>query len=152
MDTKTNSDNASAVDDTTVSGWQIERYAQIVQWPAVITIVLNIIVITARWNLALSWFFLLLLTIFLGIATVRFYRGTLGNAAGLGFAAGLIVGVATSVFQFLWFRTVESFFQIITVSLLSVLVGVLMSTSAFLFIAKEHRPSEKLKQRRVTHH
>ncbi len=152
MEMKTNTGNASEGDDTTVSGWSVERYAQIVKWPAVITIVLNIIVTTARWNIALTWFWLLLLTVFLGVAASRIYRGTLGNAAGLGFAAGLIVGVATSVFQFLWFRTVPAFFQIITTSLLSVLVGLLMSTAAFLFVAKEHRPSEKVKPRRASHH
>lgn len=130
-----------------MSGWTVEQYGRIVKWPAVVAIVLNIITTTAKWNLALTWFFLIVLTIFLGVSAARIYRGTLGNAAGLGFAAGLIVGVATSLFQFLWYHSLEAFFQIITTSLLSVLVGLLMSTSAFLLVAKEHRPSEKGKRK-----
>jgi hypothetical protein len=124
-----------------VGGWSVVRYAQVVKWPAVVTVVLNIIVTTARWDLALTWFFLIALTVFLGVVTARVYAGTVGNAAGLGLTAGLIVGVATSLFQFLWFHNLAAFFQIVTTSFLSVLVGVLMSTSAFLVLAKEHRPS-----------
>lgn len=130
-----------------VGGWPIVRYAQVVKWPAVIAIVLNIIVTTARWDLALTWFFLIILTIFLGVGAARVYGGTVGNAAGLGLTAGLIVGVATSLFQFLWFHNLPAFFQIVTTSFLSVLVGVLMSTSAFLVLAKEHRPSVRHQQR-----
>lgn len=124
-------------DPASVSGWPVETYAQIVKWPAVATIMLNIIVTTARWNIALLWFFLILLTFFLGVAAGRIYRGTVGNAAGLGFTAGLIVGVFTSLFQFLWYHNLAAFFQIITTSLLSILVGLLMSTSAFLLLAKD---------------
>lgn len=136
-------------DDVTVSGWTVEHYARMVKWPSLIAIVLNIIVTTAGWSSALIWLFIIALTIFLGIMTANIYHGTIGNAAGLGFTAGLIVGVFTSLFQFLWYHNLESFFQVVTTSLLAVLVGVLMSTSAFLVLAREHRPSEIEKRRRL---
>lgn len=135
-------------DEVTVSGWTVERYSHIVKWPSLVAIVLNIIIITARWNAAFTWLSLLILTVFLGFAAENIYRGTIGNAAGLGFAAGLIVGVATSLYQFLWYHNVESFFQIITTSLLSILVSLLMSASAFLILAREKRPSEIVRKRR----
>jgi len=133
----------SQQDDVTVSGWSVERYAQIVKWPAVVTVVVNIIVTTAQWNEGVSWLALIGLTVFLGVAAARLYDGRIGNAAGLGFAAGLIVGVASSLFQFLWFHSLTAFFRIITTSFLAILVGLLMSTSAFLVMAKEHRPSTR---------
>ncbi len=130
--------------ETTVSGWNVSHYAQIVKWPAVVTIVLNIIATTARWNLAFTWLFLIALTVFLGIAAHRIYHGSLMNAVGLGFAAGLIVGVFTSLFQFLWFHTVSAFFQMITTSLLSILLSVLMSASSYLAFSEEKRRREKI--------
>jgi len=129
--------------DTSVGGWTVSHYAQIVKWPAVVTIMLNIIATTANWNLAFVWLFLIALTVFLGIAAHRLYRGSLMNAVGLGFAAGLIVGVFTSLFRFLWFHTVEAFFQMITTSLLSLLLGVLMSASSYLAFSEEKRRREK---------
>ncbi|MFH0829253.1 MAG: hypothetical protein V1907_03685 [Candidatus Kerfeldbacteria bacterium] len=119
-------------DEVIVGGWSVVRYAQIVKWPSLITVVLNIIVTTAHWNLALSWFFLIVLTVSLGVSVERYFHGTLANATGLGFASGLIVGVSTSLFQFLWYHNVTAFFEIIRSSLLAILVGLLMSTSAYL--------------------
>lgn len=133
---------------TDVGGWTIDHYAQIVKWPSVGTVVLNIIATTAHWNTAFVWLFLIALTVFLGIATARMYRGTLINAVGLGFSAGLIVGVFTSLFQFLWFHTVAAFFQMITTALLSILLGLLMSTSAFLAFSREH----SIRRQKHTHH
>lgn len=141
--------NEAKTDDVTVSGWSVERYAQIVKWPAVVAIVFNIIVTTAKWSDTVGWLVLIALTIFMGVAAARIYNGTLGNAAGLGFAASLIVGVASSLFRFLWFHSITAFFEVITVSLLSILVGLLMSTSAFLVLAKEHRPSTREQRRRL---
>lgn len=129
-----------------VSGWPIERYARVIKWPAVATFVLNVIVITAEWSVAVMWFFVTLLTVALGILVARIEKGNLGNAVVTGVAAGLVVGAMSSLFQFLWIRTVESFFQIVTTSLLAMMVGALMTTSAFLVLAKEHRPSERLKK------
>jgi hypothetical protein len=126
-------------DFVTVSGWPVEKYAHIVKWPSLVVIVLDIIVVTANWNLSLSWLFLIILTVFLGGVTARIYHGTVGNAAGLGFAAGLIIGVSSSLFRFLWFHTLTAFFQIITISLLSILVSLLMSTSAYLVLVRERR-------------
>ncbi len=116
------------------------------KWPAVITIVLDIIVTTAHWNVSLTWLFLILLTMTLGVAVATSFRGSLGNAAGAGLAAGLIVGVFTSVFRFLWFRTIESFFEIVTTSLLSLLVALLMSTSAYLVLARRAGPKRRSHQ------
>jgi len=141
-------ENSGRSRDVLISGWPVEHYAHVAKWPAVLTIVLNIIVITARFNTSFIWLFLIALTIFLGVAAARVYRGNIGNATVLGLTAGLIVGVFTSLFQFLWVRTVESFFQIVTISLLSVLVGMLMSASSFLVVAKEHRPSHREKVER----
>lgn len=129
--------------DTAVGGWTVSHYAQIVKWPAVMTIVLNIIATTADWNLAFMWLFLIILTVYLGIAAHKLYHGSLMNATGLGFAAGLIVGVFTSLYQFLWFHTVTAFFQMITTSLLSLLLSVLMSASAYLAFSEEKHRREK---------
>jgi hypothetical protein len=105
--------------------------------------VLNIIATTANWNLAFMWVFLIALTVYLGIAAHKLYHGSLMNATGLGFAAGLIVGVFTSLYQFLWFHTVAAFFQMITTSLLSLLLAVLMSASSYLAFSEEKRRREK---------
>jgi hypothetical protein len=128
-------------DEVVVGGWGVIQYAQIVKWPAIITIVLNIIVTTAGMNLSFEWLFLIILTVFLGGVTQRLYKGTIANAAGLGLASSLIVGVFTSLFQFIWYHTVTAFFQIITASLLSIMLGLLMSTSAYLVIASRNKPA-----------
>lgn len=123
-----------------IGGWNVIQYAQIVKWPSIITIVLNIIVTTAGWTQSFEWLFLIVLTAFLGGITQRFFNGTLANAAGLGFASSLVVGVFTSLFQFIWYHTVAAFFQIITTSLLSILLGLLMSSSAYLVVASRRPP------------
>lgn len=126
-------------EDVVISGWTIEHYTRIAKWPSLVTLVLNIIVTTAQWDVALTWFFLIVLTIFLGASIARIYHGTIGNAAGVGLVSGLIVGVSTSLFQFLWYHSLVAFFQIVTTSLLSMLVGVLMSSSAYLVLSKDTR-------------
>lgn len=140
----------SASPDVTVGNWTTEQYTRIAKWPALAVFLLNVIATTSGWNAALPWFFLIVVTVGLGIAAAIRYRGNLTNATALGFAAGLIVGVLTSLFQFFWFHNLEAFFRIITTSLLSILVGVLMSTSAFLIFAKEHRPSHRARHHRPT--
>ncbi|MBI4093071.1 MAG: hypothetical protein HY420_04065 [Candidatus Kerfeldbacteria bacterium] len=130
-----------------VGGWSIARYAQVVKWPAIVVIVMDIIVTTARWSLTLSWLFLIALSVWLGIAAKNIYQARIANAAGLGFSAGLIVGLSSSLFQFLWYHNITAFFQIVTTTFLSIIIGVLMSTSAFLVVAKEQRPSEKGKRK-----
>lgn len=127
-------------ENVTISGWTVERYAQSVKWPAVLAIVLHIIVTTARVSVSVGWLVTIGLSVFLGVMVARVYGGSVGNAAGLGFAGGLIVGVISSVFRFLWTHSVITFFQIVTTSLLSVLVGILMSTSAYLILAKSQSP------------
>ncbi len=123
--------------EAVIGGWNVIQYAQIVKWPSIITLVLNIIVTTAGWTPSFEWLFIIVLTAFLGGVTQRFFNGTLANAAGLGFASGLIVGVFTSLFQFIWFHSVTAFFQIITTSLLSILLGLLMSSSAYIVMASK---------------
>lgn len=120
-----------------IGGWTVVEYARIVKWPSIVTIVLNIIATTAHWNLSFMWLFLIMLTIYLGYAAARMYRGSLTNSGGLGFAAGLIVGVFTSLFQFVWYHNVAAFFEIITTSLLAILVSLLMSTSTYLVLTRE---------------
>lgn len=126
--------------EAVIGGWSVIQYARLVKWPSIITLMLNIIVTTAGWTASFEWLFIIVLTAFLGGVTQRFFNGTLTNAAGLGFASGMIVGVFTSLFQFIWYHSVTAFFQIITTSLLSILLGLLMSSSAYIITASRRTP------------
>ncbi|MFA6392024.1 MAG: hypothetical protein WCW66_04730 [Patescibacteria group bacterium] len=142
---KTNSDSGEDLSLNKVSfgDKKLEYYFDIIKYPVVLTVVVNIVYFLIRKSFDIMWVFDIVAFIYIAYIIVKKKQGKITDAFIACGISGLFMGFFIAVFKFIYFRKFYLFFNIISEPFLTFIVGGFIGV-AFAYIAlKKFKKNKK---------
>lgn len=107
------------------------------RWPFVIVLVADVVLYVLSQPMLYVIFIDLVYFIYLGWLMTKRERGTQAHVITLGVTAGLVLGLTASLFKLLYFWQLYLFFNIISETLITGLIGLLISAAVYRILHRQ---------------